>query len=533
MARTMLTKPARLALGLVILAGCDTGARVDGGLVDAPSDVGSDAPVSLDVPDRADTPLNAADAHVGMDASMDSDSGGLCGDGSLDLGERCDPGIAAGAGACPTTCDDTDPCTVDSLEGAACDVRCAVETVTAGAADACCPSGATSATDPDCAAACAPVVGPEVWLHPGARTSQARVHFNGSVYGVAVAENANTGNVFFATYDRSGAPVLAPTVVSQPHATEEAAGYGEIDLTWDGSSWGVVMVRQTARADRSRHDAVVLRTVATDGTLGPLLDADAAFPRTVGSITRLLVVHHPTAGFAALTRDNGRDGSTSVVFELLGTSGGSPSAPVRLGTAIPSSWVLAADGTFGVLGFERNELWFATVGVDGGFLSGPTTYGASREQLAHGSLAHDGDDWIALFQHYRGLPSPETTYEVARGPALADRHAVSTYVGMDVAHWSETVIDVVGSELIAVSLYRPTRATSEFRSMLTRLDISAAAPAAPRLISTGNLLGTTTSARTFDLAAADDGRAFLVWTDSRRGAAFLDTYGQLITYVCP
>ena len=43
----------------------------------------------------------------------------ICGNGRLDPGEGCDPGIAAGQpGACPTNCDDANTCTDDVLIGA-------------------------------------------------------------------------------------------------------------------------------------------------------------------------------------------------------------------------------------------------------------------------------------------------------------------------------------------------------------------------------------------------------------------------------
>jgi hypothetical protein len=48
-----------------------------------------------------------------------------CGNGDLDVGEKCDTAIAAGqAGACPTSCDDGDPKTVDTLEGLDCNQHC-------------------------------------------------------------------------------------------------------------------------------------------------------------------------------------------------------------------------------------------------------------------------------------------------------------------------------------------------------------------------------------------------------------------------
>ena len=50
-----------------------------------------------------------------------------CGNGFLDPGESCDPGIAAGLGSCPKSaadCDDGNPATVDALVGSGCDAAC-------------------------------------------------------------------------------------------------------------------------------------------------------------------------------------------------------------------------------------------------------------------------------------------------------------------------------------------------------------------------------------------------------------------------
>lgn len=70
-----------------------------------------------------------------------------CGDNNVDPGETCD-------GHCPESCDDGDPCTKDQLTGSDCNVRCVSTAIAAGAADGCCPDGATSLTDGDCSVSC-------------------------------------------------------------------------------------------------------------------------------------------------------------------------------------------------------------------------------------------------------------------------------------------------------------------------------------------------------------------------------------------
>lgn len=86
----------------------------------------------------------------------DDDDGGssLCNNGTLDSGEKCDPGIAAGMpGACPTTCGRPDACTSARLVGAAdaCTAECVTAVIdTCGSIDGCCPTGCTSDDDVDC-----------------------------------------------------------------------------------------------------------------------------------------------------------------------------------------------------------------------------------------------------------------------------------------------------------------------------------------------------------------------------------------------
>ncbi len=93
--------------------------------------------------DDDDTP--APDAGGGVDAGDDQ---AVCGDGVREGSELCD-----GAG-CPTTCGDSDACTIDTLTGSAatCTAVCSHAQVTAcnSISDGCCPAGCSLALDPDC-----------------------------------------------------------------------------------------------------------------------------------------------------------------------------------------------------------------------------------------------------------------------------------------------------------------------------------------------------------------------------------------------
>jgi hypothetical protein len=94
----------------------------------------------------------------GCTAATDSDCPAVCGDGVVESSEQCDRGITAGKpGACASTCDDADACTVDLAAGsvAGCTRACRHEPITACRDnDGCCPAGCSAATDSDCNPSC-------------------------------------------------------------------------------------------------------------------------------------------------------------------------------------------------------------------------------------------------------------------------------------------------------------------------------------------------------------------------------------------
>lgn len=85
---------------------------------------------------------NVAMTYSGLDAT-------LCGNGTLDAGETCDP-----QGSCPTTCAPAvETCVANVLVGAAalCTAECVEQLIEVCVdSDGCCPVGCTSATDSDC-----------------------------------------------------------------------------------------------------------------------------------------------------------------------------------------------------------------------------------------------------------------------------------------------------------------------------------------------------------------------------------------------
>ena len=149
-------------LVLSVLAGCDCSG--DTGIPDAG---GADVPPAIDTGPRVDAAMRCGNLELEGteecdDGNRDPDDGCAadctleCGDGRLSGDELCDPGIAAGAaGACPLSCDDGIDCTTDNLDGADCTTTCVHGDITGPANDdMCCPTGATAATDNDCAGSC-------------------------------------------------------------------------------------------------------------------------------------------------------------------------------------------------------------------------------------------------------------------------------------------------------------------------------------------------------------------------------------------
>lgn len=95
---------------------------------------------------------------AGANANVDDDCAYVCGNGVVEAGESCDTEIAPGVlGACPGAddCDDGDPCTADTLEGAGCAARCQHGPITSPLdGDGCCPASGDANNDLDCPAVC-------------------------------------------------------------------------------------------------------------------------------------------------------------------------------------------------------------------------------------------------------------------------------------------------------------------------------------------------------------------------------------------
>ena len=78
-----------------------------------------------------------------------NDADCLCGNGKVDPGETCDIGLK---GSCPTSCDDGDSCTKDTLlNGGTCQATCSHTALKCSTVkDGCCPALKCLQPDPDC-----------------------------------------------------------------------------------------------------------------------------------------------------------------------------------------------------------------------------------------------------------------------------------------------------------------------------------------------------------------------------------------------
>jgi len=94
----------------------------------------------------------------GANSGNDNDCSASCGNGHVDPGERCDTGIASGAGSCPTaqSCNDQMACTRDVIDqDHTCAAQCVHQPVTMpNPSDMCCVSGENQTTDPVCEPVC-------------------------------------------------------------------------------------------------------------------------------------------------------------------------------------------------------------------------------------------------------------------------------------------------------------------------------------------------------------------------------------------
>ena len=92
----------------------------------------------------------------GCTANNDNDCSASCGNKAVEPPELCDTGITSGTGKCPTSCNDGQACTIDTLQnGGTCSAKCVYTNITSCTSnDGCCPSGCNANNDNDCTPSC-------------------------------------------------------------------------------------------------------------------------------------------------------------------------------------------------------------------------------------------------------------------------------------------------------------------------------------------------------------------------------------------
>jgi hypothetical protein len=127
---------------------------------------GSGGPITVGVGERRTiyVQLDCGGDTCVLDGGAGDNDGGApmqnprCGNGRVYPGETCDTAIVAGApGACPASCDDHVPCTIDKPKGSGCTFECDHEEeirTPMPVRDGCCPTGTDSTVDPDCSPTC-------------------------------------------------------------------------------------------------------------------------------------------------------------------------------------------------------------------------------------------------------------------------------------------------------------------------------------------------------------------------------------------
>ncbi|MBN1774476.1 MAG: right-handed parallel beta-helix repeat-containing protein [Deltaproteobacteria bacterium] len=229
---------------------------------------GGDSADGSDVDDDGDA------GDVG-DAEADGDSGPFCGNGVVEPGEDCD-------GNCPESCDDDDPCTIDSgtVSPETCSIDCTHEPITVCApGDGCCAPGCDRTSDSDCP------------YHVDA----------------TLGDDGNDGltpETAWRTAARVGEEPLAP-------GDRVAFKRGEVWhepllLTASGTEELPIVIQSYGEADAPPFFVptrpVTGWTAEADGVFSAPLDAEPLLVVTDGE--RLTVAHHPNEGYLYVDEDS-------------------------------------------------------------------------------------------------------------------------------------------------------------------------------------------------------------------------------------
>ena len=398
-----------LGVTLVACAGTPSGEPDAADVDSAPRIADAYVPdaLALDAADEADARLEQRDTGQPGDVGWSSDAP-VCGNGVVDPEETCDLALPA---SCPTDCDDVDPCTVDSLVGLGCTAECVAVAVGPGAADSCCPPGATSATDPDCAAACGITGDALVRLTESAGfATLGSIAWNGTAYGAVWSEDAAPmRRVFFALLDSAGR-LLGP-----PAALPSSNPASAPDIVWTGTEFGVAYQQYFARGSvGARREHLFLQRLSADGSaLAPPVDVEALSPRPSGDALFPSIVWHPKSGYTIASWD--ARPSDAIYLQRMGLDGASPLPPTTMVTRASRypELAVAPDGSFAVAARTDGNVQIVLYDASGAVDGAPISPGVDLHYDA--TVIHDGTTWMAAWVH---VSTTESALEVLRGPRL-------------------------------------------------------------------------------------------------------------------
>ncbi len=237
---------------------------------------------------------------IGCVSNNDPDCSAVCGNGTVEPGETCDP-----PNSCPTKCDDDDPCTTDLLTGQAskCTGKCRNTPITAPKdGDLCCPPGATALTDTDCASDCGNgVLEPPELCDPCTEDCDD---------GDACTTDTTSGSAEGCDLVCGHAPVTACVLAADGCCPSGCNGANDGDCPQIGVSpaSAVTASSECLTAGTAARLTVVVTLVDTTGAA--VLGANVVMSATAGSLGPVLA--EGNVYFAELTAPNASVASTTV-----------------------------------------------------------------------------------------------------------------------------------------------------------------------------------------------------------------------------
>jgi hypothetical protein len=318
--------------------------------------------------------------------AADGGAAPACGDGVVDADEVCNTGIAAGQpGACPTACDDGDPCTTDTLSGSSCDATCLHVPVPPKDGDGCCPAGAGVGTDSDCQ----PLypTGAPATVCAGAMNMPTIAAGAGHFAVGCVPNGSQNVTPTVQVLDGQGAQLASHGLL-----TIDGYYYNEVQVSYHGGrfqalyqyncddtgswavgwGWGCIDFRQLDTQGGGLTPSLVFGEIGHNGH--PVLDDS-------GALFGVGWVSYDSLYFRGIDQ-NGLTGGDRLANVLVGQD--PAHSDDRNGARTHLAWDGSAFGLFAVIGYQ---LYFARVGPDGAVLTPLTRVSDGYSQTFGGQFA--------------------------------------------------------------------------------------------------------------------------------------------------